>query len=381
MMEWIDLGPAMPEGRTTEFSSPVPASQWSAGSPESIWPALMMCDLLPLIGNKSGDYLCARVGADNRICEVVYWYHGGGDWIPWGSCLPEALVFDALRSRLPGPHHRHAEPAEMDSSSDFDASDPLIQWACQHLPEEIQTIVQRPNDFSGQEVANAMLRHDVSAVAVQLELTEAALFPGASEPNRDAAEALAMEVVRHRCPRLEPMAWVWNVAGDAALKNGDVLTAMNRFGSGLMASNFSDQSVRLKHSWDLSASGKYAADRLNQLVSDLQEHDSEMHAKVDSGLKTEQAELLNLYTGDVGSRSQRVTDYWTRRAVNLERAGDFASAHDCMVRAGWDLGAAPLEAYESLIGEVARLAELAGQTARAAVARTHLACFQDRYGK
>ena len=109
--DWFDSQRFKLEG-FSEFSTPIHPADLLIESPEPIWPALMCCDMIPIIGNQAGDYLCARVGPENTITEFVHWYHGGGDWIPWGSRLSEALLFDAVRHKLPGPHHRHAEPAE-----------------------------------------------------------------------------------------------------------------------------------------------------------------------------------------------------------------------------------------------------------------------------
>ncbi len=73
----------------------------------------MLPDTLPILGNGYGDWLCMRVNADNTAGEVVHWYHGGGDWMPWGRNPAEAIAFDRLRQRLPGRRVAHAtRPAE-----------------------------------------------------------------------------------------------------------------------------------------------------------------------------------------------------------------------------------------------------------------------------
>ena len=72
----------------------------------------MPCDFLPVLGNDRGDWLCVRFGNDNSANEIIHWYHGGGDWIPWGQTLAEAIVFDSVRAKLPGNRRDHAISAE-----------------------------------------------------------------------------------------------------------------------------------------------------------------------------------------------------------------------------------------------------------------------------
>lgn len=370
-IDWLDSERFKHQG-FGEFSAPIHPADLLTDAPEAIWPALMACDMLPVIGNQSGDYLCARVGPDNTITEFVHWYHGGGDWIPWGNRLQEAILFDALRHQLPGPHHRHAEPAEPRSRSysEQQKTDPLVRWALKRLPAEIKAVTQgaHPADF----IASTLLKRNIASAAVQFELVEDSLFPSEGEPNYPNAESIALRTIGGRSDQLEPMSWTWNVAALAANKRGDLDLAIDRFGRALLCSNFSDQSVRLQHGWLQTDNGKYAARQLQHLVSDNAFPHFDEH----------QLSLLDLYSSsNIEQRGQAVTDYWIDRSMAKEKKGNFAAAYDCMVRAGWDLGAAPMQAYCDILKQVARLAALAGQHARAAVAQTHLACFHDRYGQ
>jgi hypothetical protein len=109
--EWFDEI-AVGELRGGEYCEPVHPSELLSATPEVIWPGLMPPDLMPVVGNGMGDWLCARVGPESTIRELVHWYHGGGDRLPFGKTLAETFVFDALRRRLPGSRRRLAIPAE-----------------------------------------------------------------------------------------------------------------------------------------------------------------------------------------------------------------------------------------------------------------------------
>jgi hypothetical protein len=79
--EWFDEV-AVGELRGGEYCEPVHPSELLSATPEVIWPGLMPPDLMPVVGNGMGDWLCARVGPESTIREVVHWYHGGGDRLP-----------------------------------------------------------------------------------------------------------------------------------------------------------------------------------------------------------------------------------------------------------------------------------------------------------
>ncbi|KAA1262467.1 hypothetical protein LF1_50310 [Rubripirellula obstinata] len=375
LIDWFDSEQFLNRG-LGEFSAPIHPAELLADAPEPIWPALMSCDMIPMIGNDAGDYLCARVGSNSTITEFVHWYHGGGDWIPWGKRLPEAIIFDAVNTHLPGPHHRHAVPAEERCSPDLNdrKKDPLVQWALSRLPIEIKIAIEQNKDQNktADVLAEKLLEHDIATAAVRFELVEHALFPESGQPDFAKAESIVLRTIGGRCSELESLSWTWNVAAIAAHNRGDFGLAIDRFGQALLGSNFSDQSVRLRHDWQQTENAKYASSQLIELSTDHSLPHFDDH----------QRSLLRLYSSPaIDDRGQAVTDYWTNRSSAMEEQGDFAAAHDCLVRAGWDLGAAPMRAYEGLLQNIARLAAAAGQSGRAAVAATHLACFNDRYGR
>ena len=126
--DWFDSGACEALGHG-EFCEPATPDQLLGPAPECIWPGLMPPDVLPLVGNGLGDWLCGRVSAQGTIDEILYWYHGGGDYLPYGAGLAEALLFDTLADRLPGRRQLHAVPAEREASShQLQVSGTMISW-------------------------------------------------------------------------------------------------------------------------------------------------------------------------------------------------------------------------------------------------------------
>ena len=72
LIDWFDSEIWKREG-LGEYCCAVDPVLLLSDAPEPIWPGLMSCDLIPLIGNTSGDWLCARVDADSQVSEVVQW--------------------------------------------------------------------------------------------------------------------------------------------------------------------------------------------------------------------------------------------------------------------------------------------------------------------
>ena len=259
-----------------EYREPIEPELLLDDAPESIWPGLMSCDLLPLISNTAGDWLCARVDQDSVAAEIVQWYHGGGDWIPWGNDLAEALVFDAMIDRLPGLSRRHAVPAEDPRpAADGDCEtpdDPILQWAVSRtkLPSE----VLNDRSIGDVAVARAMLDAQVAEVAVRCELVQSELIRvtrdmlepivsgddgdrreqgsrwlfdleqipapkqellerSLGEPLRQLQDWDAAE--RHACrvTELAPdLAWAWEISGYAAERRGELDRAVEALPEG-----------------------------------------------------------------------------------------------------------------------------------------------------
>jgi hypothetical protein len=69
------------------FSQAATPGQLLESAPTVIWPGFMPANFLPLIGNTTGDWLCVKVDESGFASRIFHWYHGGGDWLPWGESL------------------------------------------------------------------------------------------------------------------------------------------------------------------------------------------------------------------------------------------------------------------------------------------------------
>lgn len=402
-----------------EFHAGITPTELLAKAPEPIWPGLMNADLVPIVSNQAGDWLCARIGPDNVMATIVHWYHGGGDWIEWGDDLAQAIVFDAIQHRLPGPRRRHAIPAEEFSNSDSSANignadvDPLLAWALEHSPPAIGDLFGS-DSIDANAVAATLIDHGVAEVAVRCELVQAAL--NLSALNLSALPDLASEALSHAglCPgpdafakasfdrsmidddvaakldaamgsdawrhqewsvaeshavavtkRSPEMAWAWDVAGYAAMRRDDDLVAMARYLNGSRCQVFSDQSIRLQTLWTASRAAKFSAAQLQQHFA---------------GAVAESEYLTALCITDSIVRSDRVSQHWLAVGEDAMASGDANLALKCFIAAGWDIGMRPITAYADLLGRIASTAQKAGQTGRARLASVHRACLLDRYG-
>ena len=113
-----------------EFTCALHPEELLKPAPEIIWPGLMAADLLPMVGNHYGDWICIRMNESNRLEEVVYWYHGGGDCLPLAAGLSEAILLshyvnldpmefshqaiDSLESNLTHPNETRISQASRD---------------------------------------------------------------------------------------------------------------------------------------------------------------------------------------------------------------------------------------------------------------------------
>lgn len=388
---------------TAEYREPVDPAALLVDAPEPIWPGLMPSDLLPISGNMAGDWLCIRVGSDNRASQVVQWYHGGGDWLPWGKSFAEAILFDRLSVRLPGPSRRYAIAAEEIRAGDSAAGDAHSEWACRHVDPDVARLVA--SDADGETVASELLKHQVSEVAVRCELVQSALKETLSATlDPETARQLGVdwnEVVQwmfdtERIPdatrrRLErdygltiskpqdwqaaqahclrvveiapELAWAWDVIGYAAERDNDSAAALEAYVRAASCSVFTDQSVRIRTHWAADAA-KFSASRIREIDSE----------------RIEQSEYLSILCGEESARQRSLTSHWLSEADLAAARGDHEAAYRCCYSAGWDLGADPMSVYAPLLERIAEHAELAGQTARAELARTHRNCLRERYG-
>lgn len=374
-------------------------------APDPIWPALMPPDLLPVVGNGRGDWLCLRVDTEGRVSRIVQWYHGGGDWIPWGRTLAEAIYFDALFERLPGPHRRHALPPEPTPGDARNRDDPFLRWAASHVPPSVRDLPWQ--DACPPSVADALLDAGACEEAVRCELVQASLVEPLSavldpvatqgihaEWNRVVewmfdlrrmpaatrqawgdlfeidldGDAQTWGPVREHCGRVietaPELAWAWELYGYCCHRNGQRLPAIEAYREGALRSVFTDQSIRMRTHWTGHLAAKFSVAMLRDLSPEAVEGSDYLRI---------------LAMEDTPERRNTATRYWTAQSRRCLESGDAAAAHAAAVSAGWDLGAGSLTAYGTLLDAVRDSASAAGFASLAELATTHRGCLQSRY--
>jgi hypothetical protein len=390
--------------QTLRYTSPIAPQDLLVDAPTAIWPALMPCDFLPLIGNQMGDWLCLRIDDGETCGQIVQWYHGGGDWIPWGDSLAEAIFFDSVRDRLPGSQRDHAVSATLpEPSAESGAADELARWANDQLRERQ---IAELSALRGDRLARAMLQRELSSPAVLCQLVIDALNNPLLTPQRlreqprvldaqevqrwlfdnrlmpsEVAERLAespatgrdvlaqqdweaVERYSRQATEAAPeLAWGWDLLGYVCERRGDVDEAVRAYRSGIHCSIFTDQTVRVRTHGFSGEDQKFSAARLQTLDYLPEENDEREYFRLLCDCSDEQ-------------RRDRVREFFADRA----RQTRGPSSHDLWKRAGWDLGAEPMAAFAELLEQVAATAADAGRPAQAALAQTHRNCFRDRYG-
>jgi hypothetical protein len=390
-----------------------------ADLPDLIWPGLMMPDTLPVAGNRYGDWLCARVAADDSIVEVIHWYHGGGDWIPWGRTLPEAFVFDSIRSRLPGRRQTHS--IRPDASEDISSVEEsvtsamasAVAWSAKWLPP---TVTQAVAELSGTQLAEKLIQHHICETAVRCELalnemdgsvrrhfsasTAAELgiawdpdgigwlfddnrFPK-NEPN--FIECVAghddlvwqdwnriAEHVSPVCQQRSDLGWPFDIAGWAMERQGNFEAATQLYRRGMFAFAFADQSIRFRTHWFPQWAGKFSTWRLSTLIDTGQIAADKLDPRNTDYLKA-------IRSGENSQPRQRIFEHWRNLAFEAEAEGRWSDAYDCHYRSGWDLGIDRMGDYREILIGLVRSATNAHQTARAKIAQTHHDCFVARFG-
>ncbi|MCO8124832.1 hypothetical protein NHH03_24050 [Stieleria sp. TO1_6] len=399
-----------PSETNHRFTAAISPQELLSNAPAAIWPALMPCDFLPILGNQMGDWLCLRFRADNSASQIVHWYHGGGDWIPWGDSLAEAILFDSFRQRLPGSIRDHAIPAIDDASNATGdpAEGPLDTWALEQLQRDsvTPTDAERLQTLSGHELAEALIQRHLCLPAVRCHLVIDALAnPLISDEILDAWSATENDQVQRslldnqlmtesqialvqqltgltseqilaqqdwdsvhsqcrQVTRQTPLlAWAWDLLGYSLERSDDVPAAIDAYRHGLRCSIFTDQTVRVRTHGFNGDGQKFSAARLIQLAYQSSDPD-------------EQTYLNALSCPNADERREQVRSHFAALAAKA----DPATAHDLWFRAGWDLGAEPMIAFAELLDQVTVTSKTAGRVAQSELAQTHRNCFRDRYG-
>ena len=153
----------------------------------------------------------------------------------------------------------------------------------------------------------------------------------------NAAERLAVKVGSTRTD----LGWVYDVAGWAAERRGDVAAAIAQYAQGIRPSLFSDHTVTFRTHWIADGFAKFSVARLFDLRESVRE---------------------------------RVLAHWLEAAHLAESTGDWSAAYDAYFNAGWDLGLDQIGAYGEILAGLARAARARGAVARAAIAEMHASC-------
>ncbi|WP_145172528.1 hypothetical protein [Rubripirellula lacrimiformis] len=442
LADWFESDQWQQTGRQ-EYHAAVTPGELLADAPEPIWPGLMNASLLPLISNRSGDWICGVVDENSQISRLVQWYHGGGDWILWGNGLPEAIAFDRLQSRLPGPRRRHAIPAEdpgappitvapsqadrlatadpenaaskntASKNTDLENTDPWIEWATQYLPPSVAEVLRSESTLDPGQLAGCLIDAHVAETAVRCELIQdalqlsvfSALPRSVVEKFSSDSDQISRWSLQHdsippdvRQAITEAFNCAGNTAADAPFEQDwdaaetqavavTQLTPDIAWGwdiSGLAALRRGDRSVardRFLRGIECSVfSDQSIRLQTHGTVRIAAKFSAAMLAESFPETVAESPYLQALCEPNLMRRSDRVSKHWWQLAETAFDEGDFAEAHRCYVAAGWDVGMRPITAFADLLDRIAESADRSKQTGRSALARVHRGCLQDRYG-
>ncbi len=410
------------------FHSPLSIEQLQATCPAEIWPGFMLPDTLPLVGNEYGDWICARVTADNRLGELIHWYHGGGDWIPVGARIGEVFVHDLVDQFRPisqqmlrgavesiGPEQRSlalrglTDEWQLDWLANSIASSSmsvaavrdvihgifqLLQsdrypcalaelnvqgWAVDAVAcDELQLVLQAPvAGLLDPSIASKLEMNwtpdyvrwlfDVNTVPAEIRTRIEALIGCTPDDWPRQRWDRAGELAEQVVQRRHDLGWAINIAGWSRQRAGDLLAAAQGYFAGRSASAFSDQSVRLRTHWSDTRYGKFTLaqlDTLQEYLTPEQRSDPYLNAVWQA------PEKLTM---------SAVRDFWYGEGQSLYSEGNFEQAYSCFYRAGWDIGLQRLSEYQSILERMIPCAQAAGWYARATVAQTHLDCLRKRF--
>lgn len=382
---------------TGEFATALSPQRLLDLDGEVIWPGFLPPDLLPLIGNDYGDWLCLRIGLDNRVSEIVYWNHGGGDWIPYGPSLPEALLYAVSQRAADADEFGGAVwpvwAAEQlaragksimpfwESGAKIDPLSALVESGIAQTPVGRDLCLKRlrkpRQEAAARERAQALgipWEPNFASWHFDSSLTPEALRGKLSTDNGDGEaseyaqdwEGAEMEALRIERVR-ENLGWPLDLAGWAAERRGDLHQALPRYLASLKASVFSDESLRFRTLWYPEGFGKFAAARLWEHRDHLNEADR-------TG-----AYLNLLWENDRATLRYRVSQYWLEVAEVSAEANDWPATWDAYLRAGWDVGMPRRDDYVIVLEGLRTSAQQLGAVALARLANVHLSLLESHH--
>jgi hypothetical protein len=167
-------------------------------------------------------------------------------------------------------------------------------------------------------------------------------------------------VVRKR----QDLGWAWDLLGWVAEQKGNVASAVENYSQSLLASSFSDQSIRFRTHWFPERYGKFAAFRLVGLQSRLSNWPN--------------TAVFRCYLQDQEGLRERVYAHWLALANECSDRNEPNLEYEMLYRAGWDLGINDLSKYNELLHRMVQAANRGGEFARARVAATHLVNLENK---
>lgn len=399
-----------------QYHVPVDVTDLLESAPHDVWPGFMLPDTLPLVGNNYGDWWCLRVGPDDTIVEVIQWSHGGGDYLPVGKTIAEAVLWDRLQSCRATVIDSQPASHEFPTRGQWPPSERLLtndleSWLARRLmvsTEELRRLVALAQRGQYVEVLKELLDRDWSACAAACELIEIALQGSLSfladtslarrcginwapeytswlfDTGRILPEARLM--LLEQCPQINfdqdwdlagrcgqriaalrtDLSWAGDIAGWACERSGQLAQAIEHYFDNRHASAFADQSVRLRSHWFSDHLGKFSIAQLSRLRDSL------------SDVQRDDPYLQLLWREPAHRTRSAIREYWMGLAQNAVNESRFADAYSCYVQAGWDLGAERLSDYIEILEGMSSCATLAGWAARARIAATHAECLRRR---
>ena len=398
-------------------------------APTIVWPGLMLPDILPIIGNEYGDWLCVRVDSTNRLGELVHWYHGGGDWIPVGRTIAEAVLHDVVDQFRPRVGQVLRGAAESTS------------------PEHLGNVIQRLNEErfqrwlaasldnnsggkGGSHESASTLRDVLTALSARNYLSavqhleragwavEASLCDQIEYALQVPIRSLASDEIPKRLGlNYEPdyVRWLFDaqqIPNNALQQIQEILHTLGIAPAEPYAQDWAEAerlALRLLErrndlAWAVDVAG-WAARRRGDLAAACEIYFNGRFASAFSNQsirmrshgfepqfgKVAVAEMWNLrehlrasqrddsYIQKVWQTPARVLqrevqEYWMNAGKAAMNAGNFATAYECYYRAGWDIGAHRMTDYLDIFAGLIESAQAAGWAARANVAATHMAC-------
>jgi hypothetical protein len=391
VVAWFDHGEwsNLPD---TLFNQPIELRDLLDASSGVVSGGLMLPDTLPFLSDGAGNALCLRFGFDGGVSEVICWNHEGGWWKPFGRTLAEALVLDASFSLI--------DRVENDREDD----DPLIKdyltfadWAAtqitnlnssllRDLPRDVRSLLSHLKELDLGQVAISQRQCEqylttrldrlcrkvgggkiAASVGVSWNefrrwLVDPQLIPNEQKNALTTVTTIPFDELiyrdwEHAAEEAEAalnlrsdLAWPFAVLGRHYERKGDIDIAVCQYWGALTALGTS-QGFTAAWSVLSGTQSKFAAGRLRELSSETVDGDEYLRA---------------LTAGRVPSA---VRQYWSEKAEQAEKRGDYRTAYERYYKAGWDILAS--DEIEIVLNHLVEAARRAGSPGLSALAAHH----------